>query len=421
MLWAFRKLSKRDRTVLAVAGILFFAAFVSCLFLIMSGVFFNNVKFPESTLDDSRDGALQTYRLGTYKDLDITVAFPGTAYGIDLKGTELSDAEDGALFEAEEGVYIFVGTIKKEQGVADFLSGRLPSLFSSIYLQGMYQEKVNGTGYLNTVYAEYCGGIVSVGEDDYYCMAYRYPTEDGSGRDIIFGTARAKKKAATIALKWDKTMILDKMFFTIKKNPDNEIETPILDPLEESAPIGDMDVSDGDVSDGGNTDTENSFKGNEDLYSPAPSDGGGANDNGEDTEILNNYDTPGEKMAEVIRKQKEDDFSLAYPGQEIFHLTAEVPEELAGEKVAVRIEFTEVMTDIYFATIKNDVTGRIESAEYLNEDNDGIVIFYIEDCEPGIWSVEIERHQSLGSYFLDVREASLLKGIYAPNEDHPRP
>ncbi len=415
MLWAFRKLSKKDRIVLVVAGVIFFAALVSCLFLVMSGVFFTNISFPQSTL--SKESALQNYKLGKYDDLPIEIAFPGTAYSVDIKGTELSGTDEGALFDAGDNLYIFAGTVGRGEPTSLFMGGCLPSLFNELYLHGEYIEKLSDEGYLNATLASYECGIVSIGDDKYYCMTYRYSPLSGN-RDILFGTARSEKNASTLALKWDKSGVLDKMFMTIKKDPNGEITMPVLEPLKEAAPPG---RTDGPVnSPVGDT----TYKGNEILYASPEQDESmdTSDDSGwEDSDGETDYDSVTAKLEETLNEQKEDDFNLAYPGQEMFRLEAEVPEELEGRDVAVRLVFTKVLTEIYFATITCEETGRVESAEYLNEDNDGNVIFVIKNCESGTWTMEVERQRSLGSYYLDVREESLLQGVMAPNEDHPRP
>ncbi len=404
MLWAFRKLSKRDRVVLVIAGVLFFAALVSCLFLVLSGAVFKDVSFPHSTL--SKESSLQSYKLGKYDDLSVEIGFPGTAYSIDLKGREVSGTDEGALFDAEDGLYIFAGTVGRGEDTSSFMVGCLPSLFNENYVSGEYLEKLRDEGYLNTALSIYECGVVTVGDEDYYCMSYRYSPSSG-GRDILFGTARSEKNASTLALKLDKSMVLDKMFMTIKKDPNGEVAVPVLEPLQEAVPSGTENVDgydseEGDVYSSSRAGYVESSRGTDTVPDNGVSDG------------VSDEESAGDKLHDTLKKQKEKEFMLAYPGQEVFTVSANVPEELAGKEVGIEVFFTEANTDVYYATATHKETGRVESAENLNDTHSGQVLFYIDNCEPGEWVLEVERGQALGTYEVSVLKADVLR-IFAEN------
>ncbi len=392
MIKAFWKLSTRDKLVLLIAGALCLSVVVYLSISLFTGGLFSGVKFPESTLV-REENDLQKKQVKSFPALPVEINIPGTGLGVSLVGDELPPSEHGAAF-LDDSVYTFAGKLEKGDTVASFLSLYLSGVIGESGVAGSYSEKVYGQGFLNATYMEYYGGTVQTVNNTYYCLVYRYFGEE---RDIVFGTARTSETASTFKLKFDKALI-DKMLYTVVET--GEVISS-LQPLTEVDPstIPDVPVNEPEK---------------ESSPSGAEKTGGIGEETGNDYgfgEVADREPLPGEKAAEALRKRKEKEFALAYPGQEVFKVKADVPADLDGHDVGIELFFTEAYAKIPYAIIRNTATGRVVSAEYLNETYTGDVVFYISNCESGEWIIEADRAQSLGSYTVTVVEAEALRKL----------
>ena len=384
MIRAFFKLSIKDRIVLAISAIAFIVAVFTIIFRLMNGSLIGFASFPRSILQD--DPKYQKYNQYDYKYFPTSIQFPGTEYGLHVGGQEIPPTEMGAGFKFTDSITITASVIGEADETPDFIAQHFPQIMSGDMSTraGQYRSKVHDDGYLNTLFIEYEGGVLTTGEGKNYVLTYRVSVAQNKFLLGLSTTDRSELKECFY--------LLNHMLCTIFKYGKTADSS--------------VDVSGNKVvlSDDGTIDVS------------AP------------TIELMGEERDYENLADVEEDIERSQYKLKYPDASVIEETLSIGSSLESESVAFAFEYTYGSVTPESAELISP-QGESISPDYFNDEKDGRIVFIVERPSAGDWKIVVSDDIEMGSYgvhamrYMDYMDA--IKGNaeeeYDPEDESVSP
>jgi hypothetical protein len=370
MIRAFFKLKLRDRVVLLSAAIVAIAAVIVFLFNLMNGTVGDGVAFPKSVLKP--DGSIQQYRRQTYTELPLDIQFPGTDYGVSVGGSELKPTESGAGFRYTDSIALIAAQIKDGSDTATFVQDNFAKILGLDGAGCNYSVKTSDNGYMNTLKAEYQGGILKTGGLKAYVLTYRIEVDN-----YVFLLASVTNSADDLR---DCFTELNHMYYSLCKY--GEAYEPPEDTVSGDAVT--ISVSDDNVS----------------VIVGAPT-----------VELYGNRDY--ETYEEVMENREREQYKLRNPNATEIREAIEISKSMSNDTVAFAFEYSYGISTPSEALLY-DPSGNSYKPDYFNTDKDGRIVFVVEKPVYGTWTIVVSDDIDMGLY--EVHALRYMDYMDAVNE-----
>lgn len=371
---AIGKLHIRDQLILLFVVIGIGVAMAVGAFMLILKTDMVRFHIPQSSLRDSVEA--QRYRQATYTDLDILAQFPGTDYVAYVGGTEYLYNDYVASFKYNDEQTLMLGIYDTGVSISEFYSYALISAINKDFnaKDAQYTSMLNDTGYLNTFYLIYEGGVLKA-DRDYYIVSYIYPTEEGKNLLLMALTPVGKQSALNKS-----KVLVDKMLYAMGRS--------------------------------GGSDSESGDSANDSKASNStPSDRYALDKSAEDNM------TTSEKMDRIDREVAETQYTIEYPDAEDLEYYVTVDKTI--EHAVFYIDYTEVKSVPDLAYLKAPGGAKYAPA-YNNGEGLGMVYWEIDSPVVGNWLIHLSKNAKYGQFFAGVLSKEDFEEIYG-NDKKPQP